>query len=88
MLSQTCSESGAYEDVPGLCKSTTIEEVASHGFVLTPGRYIGAGVSDDDDEPFEVGMPRLVAELAVQFSASQHLEGEIRTNLRRLGYVC
>ncbi|MCY4178824.1 MAG: class I SAM-dependent DNA methyltransferase, partial [Litoreibacter sp.] len=31
----------AYEDIPGLCRSATIEDVAEHGFILTPGRYVG-----------------------------------------------
>lgn len=32
---------GKYEDIPGFCKSETIDEIRVHGHVLTPGRYVG-----------------------------------------------
>ena len=35
------SETGEYENVPGFCASTKIEEIKEHDFVLTPGRYVG-----------------------------------------------
>ncbi len=77
-----------YEDVPGFCKSATINEIAKHGFVLTPGRYVGAEEAEDDGEPFEEKMTRLVAELNTQFAESAKLETAIRKNLKGLGYEC
>ncbi|QIZ71240.1 class I SAM-dependent DNA methyltransferase [Oxynema aestuarii] len=74
-----------YEDVPGFCKSATLEEIASHGYVLTPGRYVGAEELEDDDEPFEEKMERLTKKLYSQFEESAKLEAAIRENLRRLG---
>jgi len=75
-----------YSDVPGFCKSATTAEIAAHGHVLTPGRYVGAEEIEDDGDPFEEKMPRLVAELQAQFSESAKLEKAIRANLKGLGY--
>jgi type I restriction enzyme M protein len=75
-----------YSDIPGFCKSATTKEIAAHGYVLTPGRYVGAEEIEDDDDPFEEKMPRLVAELHSQFAESAKLEQAIKTNLKELGY--
>jgi len=75
-----------YKDVPGFCRSAEIEEIEQHGFVLTPGRYVGAEKVEDDGEPFEEKMQRLVAELSSQFAESRKLEKAIRKNLEGLGY--
>ncbi len=80
------ASSPPYKDVPGFCKSATTEEIASHGHVLTPGRYVGAEVIEDDGEPFGKKMKRLTAQLDKQFKESANLEKEIRKNLGRLGY--
>jgi len=77
---------GKYGDVAGFCKSAKTEEVASHGYVLTPGRYVGAEEVEEDGEPFEAKMRRLVTELNAQFAESAKLEKAIKANLRGLGY--
>jgi len=77
---------GKYEDIPGFCKSASTEEIEAHHFVLTPGRYVGAEELEDDDEPFEEKMTRLVAKLDEQLKEGAKLEKAIRQNLRRLGY--
>ncbi|MCK6574941.1 type I restriction-modification system subunit M [Myxococcota bacterium] len=77
---------GKYEDLAGFCKSATTEEIAAHQFVLTPGRYVGAEEVEDDGEPFDEKMKRLVATLEEQFAEGARLEKEIRKNLRGLGY--
>ena len=77
---------GQYEDIAGFCKSATTAEIAAHGHVLTPGRYVGAEEVEDDGDPFEEKMPRLVGELHAQFAESAKLEQAIKANLRGLGY--
>jgi type I restriction enzyme M protein len=79
------SGAGEYADIQGFCKGATLEEVREHGYVLTPGRYVGAEGAGDDDESFEDKMPRLVAELEKQFKESAQLETTIRANLERVG---
>ncbi|MBM3769635.1 MAG: SAM-dependent DNA methyltransferase, partial [Acidobacteria bacterium] len=76
----------AYADIAGFCKSSTTAEIEAHGFVLTPGRYVEAEAVEDDGEPFEEKMVRLVTELNSQFVESTKLEQAIRSNLKGLGY--
>ena len=46
------AKDGVYQDRPGFCKSATLDDIASHDFVLTPGRYVGAEAVADDGIPF------------------------------------
>lgn len=71
-----------YSDIPGFCKSATTAEIAAHGHVLTPGRYVGAEEVEDDGEPFEEKMPRLVSALKSQFAESARLEEAIAASLK------
>ena len=75
-----------YADVAGFCKSVTIEDIRAQGYVLTPGRYVGAAELEEDDEPFDQKMARLTKELETQFEESSKLEKEIRKNLSSLNY--
>jgi len=52
-----------YTDIPGFCKAATLDDIKKHGYVLTPGRYVGAAEMEDDGEPFETKMQRLAVEL-------------------------
>ena len=75
-----------YADVPGFCKSATLKEIHRHGYVLTPGRYVGLPDEVGDGEPFEEKMARLTSELSNMFMRSHELEGEIRKRLGAIGY--
>ncbi len=75
-----------YEDVDGFCKTATIEEIKSHDYVLTPGRYVGIEAEEDDGVTFEEKMDRLTSELTELFDKSESLEENIKENLRGIGY--
>ena len=79
-------DSGKYADVPGFCKSATLDEISRYGYVLTPGRYVGAEAQEDDGELFEEKMKRLVAQLREQQVEARQLEKAIAQNLKELGY--
>ena len=79
-------DAGKYKDVLEFCKSATTDEIAQHGHVLTPGRYVGAEEVEDDDEPFGEKMQRLTASLNEQFAESRKLEKAIRQSLAGLGF--
>jgi type I restriction enzyme M protein len=79
-------EAGKYEDKPGFSKSAATKEIESHGYGLTPGRFVGAEETEDDNESFDTKMNNLTTTLKEQFSESIRLEILIRGNLRRIGY--
>ena len=79
-------EGRGYADVPGFCKSATLEEIRKHGHVLTPGRYVGVEPQPEDGEPFAGKMARLASQWREQQAESRRLDAEIEANLARLGF--
>jgi N-6 DNA Methylase len=75
-----------YEDIPGFCMAASLADIRKHGHVLTPGRYVGAEATEEDDEPFAEKMARLVADLHAQQGEAVRLDAAIAANLRELGY--
>jgi type I restriction enzyme M protein len=80
-------DAGEYADTPGFCKAAELEDIRTHGHVLTPGRYVGAEAAEDDGEPFEEKMKRLAAQLEAQLAEGAQLEDKIRKNLSYLGFL-
>ncbi|MEM4335411.1 MAG: class I SAM-dependent DNA methyltransferase [Candidatus Anstonellales archaeon] len=75
-----------YKDIPGFCKSATLEEVEKNNFILTPGRYVGFEEVEEPEEVFEEKMKKLTAELKQQMEESKRLDEEIKKNLEMLGW--
>jgi type I restriction enzyme M protein len=75
-----------YRDIPGFCKSSSIEEIRRQAWILTPGRYVGAEAERVESEGFEDAMKRLTSDLAHQMGEGRVLDDEIKRNLRSIGY--
>ena len=79
-------EVGEYADLAGFCRSVPLAEIAEHGHVLTPGRYVGTEEVEDDDEAFANKMQCLTGLLGEQLAKGSELDQLIRQKLGGLGY--
>ncbi|MFI9576044.1 type I restriction-modification system subunit M [Microbispora rosea] len=77
---------GVYEDVPGFCRSASVEEVRDNDFALTPGQYVGVAEAADepDAESAEAKVERLTKELFLHFEEAARLEAIVREQVERL----
>lgn len=74
----------SYEDQAGFCRSVKLVEISEHGYVLTPGRYVGAEKAVDDAGSFSETMEYLSSVLAQQMEDGSNLDAIIRSQLARL----
>lgn len=77
---------GKYEDKAGFCKTVTKDEIEKNGWVLTPGRYVGAEESLDEEIDEHARFLGLIRVLSKQFDKSLELQSEIKKNLKMIGY--
>src|SRR3990170_5134236 len=77
------SKDGKYEDIPGFCKSETLNRVKELNYVLTPGRYVGLP-DDEDDFNFVDRFTSLKAELEKQLAEENQLNKAILENLSKI----
>lgn len=76
----------AYEDIPGYCRRATLDEIARHAHVLTPGAYVDSREADDGGDVSDAALQRLVATLHQQMEDASRLDEAIRRGLKGLGY--
>jgi type I restriction enzyme M protein len=57
-------ENCAYEDIEGLCKVTSLEEIIENDYSLNPGRYVGFRMHFDEDFDFQARITEIHEELA------------------------
>ena len=75
-----------YTNAPGFCMAAKLDDIRKHGHVLTPGRYVGAGEVEEDDEPFDEKMKRLTTTLRQHMEDAAKLDAAIVANLKEIGY--
>lgn len=76
---------GVYQDIPGLCKAATLEEIEQKGFSLTPGAYVGVAPAEDDGVDFHERMTEIHKELLELQAESDRLMETISKNWEEMG---
>ena len=76
---------GVYQDIPGLCKAATLEEIKQKGFSLTPGAYVGVTPTEDDGVDFHERMAEIHKELLELQAESDRLMETISKNWEEMG---
>ena len=76
---------GVYQDIPGLCKAATLEEIEQKGFSLTPGAYVGVAPVEDDGVDFHERMTEIHKELLELQAESDRLMETISKNWEEMG---
>ena len=80
------SATWVYEDELGYSKSASLEEMAKHDYVLTPGRYVGIPEEEDDWIPSEDKMKDLTEKLSEQMNKEEEMNNEIKTQLEKIWF--
>jgi type I restriction enzyme M protein len=75
-----------YKDIPGFCKSATIQEIRKNNHILTPGRYIDFKEIEEDGETFDEKMKKLTIALSEQIQKAYMIDEQIKINLKKVGY--
>ena len=75
-----------YEDVTGLCKLATPEEVAEQDYSLNPGRYVGVVIEEDGktEEEFVAELLAMNEDFAKLNDDARTLQGLITSNLKSI----
>ena len=82
--SESAAKRPTYSDVPGFCRSASLDDIRAAGYTLTPGRYVGAPAADDDGEPTDAKVARLTEDLLAALDESARLEKVVREHVGRL----
>ena len=75
----------AYQDIPGLCRAATLEEIEQKGFSLTPGAYVGVPPAEDDGVDFHERITEIHKELLELQAESDRLMETISKNWEEMG---
>ena len=70
-----------------LLQGSDLAEIEAAGFTLSPGRYVGAPETEEDEVAFEETMATLVDQLAEEMAENERLAGQVKSALARIGYV-
>ncbi|HEV3094452.1 MAG TPA: class I SAM-dependent DNA methyltransferase [Solirubrobacteraceae bacterium] len=75
-----------YADEPGFCRGADTSEIEAAGFTLSPGRYVGAPESEEDEVAFDESMAALLDQLSAELAENERLAENVRRALSQVGY--
>jgi type I restriction enzyme M protein len=75
---------GKYNDIEGLCKIVSLDEVKENDYSLTPGRYVGVTLVEDDGVDFKSRLMEIQEELNLLNNEAFELSKTIANNLKEL----
>jgi type I restriction enzyme M protein len=75
---------GKYQNIEGLCKIVSLEEVIGNDYSLTPGRYVGVTFVEDDGVDFIERLAKIQEELDVLNKEASRLAKTISNNIKEL----
>lgn len=67
-----------YEDIEGICKITSFEEIAKNEYSLNPGRYVGFKIEIDHDFDFKGRIKEIKSELEILQNENEELFKQIQ----------
>jgi len=70
-----------YKDVPGFCKSASLEEIRQNRYVLTTGRYVGRKITEEENGSFVQRISTLKKEVEAQLDEAEELNLILRKNI-------
>ena len=79
-------DASKYIDIPGFCKSVTLDDIYKHDYILTPGHYVGDESQQDGIKSFEEKVPSLVPQCREQQADTTNLDTTIRKNMKNTGF--
>ena len=77
---------GEYRDELGFSTSAVLADIEDAGFSLSPGRYVGAPDTEEDQIAFEERMATIIDDLADEMNRNAQLATEMRHAMAKVGY--
>lgn len=71
-------ESGSYEDIEGLCKVASIDDIVENDFSLSPARYVGFRIQIEEDFDYQSRTSEIHDELSKLNAESDELMQDIQ----------
>lgn len=79
---------GGYQDILGLCRKATIDEVKKNGWSLNPGRYVGVSEIHEETYDFTGKLESLVGKFKSLSRDAKELEKQITMNAEKIMEEC